>query len=64
MQKGSGVLWALERRGTMQLARYLLQASVPAMAQQPGSRRPPLAATPRRERRRPRTATTLRLVLS
>lgn len=66
MQKGSGLLWALERRGAMQIARILLLAGldgssrgtpapVPARAGSHGGRR---AAV-----RRPRTATPLRLVL-
>lgn len=63
MQKGSGLLWALERRGAMQLARFLLQASLPAdAARTTRSASAPLSAVPRRSRRRPRS-TALRLVL-
>lgn len=32
MQKGSGLLWALERRGAMQVARILLLAGLDAPA--------------------------------
>lgn len=66
MHKGSGLLWALERRGAIQLARFLLQASLPDAARRSAGRtsRTPLpAAAPRQSRRRPRT-TPLRLVLS
>lgn len=64
MNKASGLLWALERRGTLQLARILLQSSVPA--RQRRTRLSRLASCPAspHDRRRPRPATTLRLVLS
>ena len=64
MQKGSGLLWALERRGAMQLARFLLQSSIPSAASRRAhSVSSALPSTPRRDRRRPRPTTTLRLVL-
>lgn len=64
MQKGSGLLWALERRGAMQLARFLLQSSLPSAANRRAhAASSAMAGAPRRDRRRPRPATTLRLVL-
>ena len=64
MHKGSGLLWALERRGAMQLARFLLQSSLPSATARRGHAVPAaLPGAPRRDRRRPRPATTLRLVL-
>lgn len=66
MQKGSGFLWALERRGAMQIARILLLAGLDGSARAERVPASPRGTPPRRTSslRRPRSGpTTLRLVL-
>lgn len=65
MQKGSGILWALERRGAMQIARILLLAGLDASPRAMPAPAVPRGARPRRSSsmRRPRASTPLRLVL-
>jgi hypothetical protein len=65
MQKGSGFLWALERRGAMQIARLLLLTGLDAPSRVSPGTGASRAAPSRRSSgmRRQRPGATLRLVL-
>jgi hypothetical protein len=63
MHKGSGLLWALERRGAAQIARILLLAGIDATTRTASSSTPRGARPRRGSLRRRRPSPTLRLVL-